>query len=97
MESANHVSNRNAGHRRFYGTGRYHDVKLSNASPQAKKLYNLMDRDGYVTRLTAAHYNIPNITARVSELRRIGIDVDCSVTKDAEGHEYGRWTIVKAS
>lgn len=88
-------TNKNAGHRLYDGTPNYHAAKILCATPQAKKVYELLQRDGRVTRLTALHYGVANVTARVAELRRLGIAVECEVVQDAEGREYGRWFLSK--
>jgi hypothetical protein len=86
-------ANRNAGHRMYFGTPLYHDVKLVNVSKQAKQVYNLMKRDGRITRYTAIKYGIANLTARITELRREGIGIGCEIKVDADGREYGSWNI----
>jgi hypothetical protein len=91
--TGNLTTNRNAGHRVYMGTQLFHGTKLGSVGPQAKKLYGLMERDRYVTRLTAMHYGVANVTARVAELRAAGINISCEVAKDADGREYGRWFI----
>lgn len=62
-------------------------------TPKAKKVFDLMQRDGHVTRLTAMHAGIPNVTARIAELRSAGVKVDCDVRTDINGNEYGRWSV----
>ena len=93
MQPAKTTANRNAGHRQYFGSGLFHDVKLGTVSPQAKRVYELLKRDGHVTRITAMHYGIPNVTARITELRAAGINVGCEVAIDANGREYGRWSL----
>ena len=92
MQTATNV----AGNRLYTGSTLYHDIKLENVTPQAQKVYNLMARDGHVTRLTALHYSIANLTARIAELRAAGIAVECELRTDANGNEYGRWFLAKA-
>lgn len=61
---------------------------------QAAQVFALMKRDGGLTRLTAMHYGIANLTARIAELRLdCNVNVQCEVKEDAEGREYGRWFI----
>ena len=61
---------------------------------QAAKVLDLIKRDGRVTRLTAMHYGIANLTARISELRLYGgLDIVCTEKVDAVGRRYGEWTI----
>jgi hypothetical protein len=63
-------------------------------TPQAVKVLNLIERDGHITRLTAMHYGIANITARIAELRLdYGINVACEEKVDAEGRVYGSWKL----
>ena len=66
-------------------------------TPQEQKVLNLMLRDGAVTRLTAMHYGIPNVTARISELRAklepMAYDILVDVKEDANGNEYGSWSL----
>jgi hypothetical protein len=63
---------------------------------QAKKVLALIERDGHLTRLTAMHYGIANITARITELRDAGYPVVCALAKDADGSRYGRWSLSKS-
>jgi hypothetical protein len=85
------VSNRNEAHRKYFPRlGGYCDA-ISN---QAGQVLHLMMRDGHVSRLTAMHYGVPNLTARVSELRKAGYPIDCEVKLDASGREYGRWFLM---
>lgn len=60
---------------------------------QAKQVLNLIQRDGAVTRLTAMHYGIANLTARITELRDHGYDVECYEKRDAAGRRYGSWRL----
>lgn len=46
-----------------------------------------------LTRVTAMHYGIMNVTARIAELRNDGFNVKCRWKMDAEGAEYGSWYI----
>lgn len=61
---------------------------------QCKKVRDLLRRDGSITRLTAMHYGIANVTARIADLRlRYGYDIKCDIREDAEGNRYGTWSI----
>lgn len=63
-------------------------------SPQVSQVLNLMQRDGYVTRLTAGHYGINNLTARFADLRlRHGYGIRCEKKTDALGRPYSRWSL----
>jgi hypothetical protein len=64
---------------------------------QAQQVLDLIERDGHITRLTAMHYGIANVTARITELRDAGIMVNCFVAKDADGSRYGRWSCLPKS
>jgi hypothetical protein len=60
---------------------------------QARKVLDLMQRDGSVSRLTAMHYGVANVTARITELRDYGYDVECVIKTDANGQKYGSWRL----
>lgn len=90
------VSNRNASKRVFYPI----DALIPREeflTKQGKQVLDLMRRDGRVTRMTALHYGVANLTARIAELRVEGYAVDCSVKLDANGKEYGVWTLKAAA
>lgn len=84
------VPNRNA-NRRVYGPT--FAPSVNGLSKQGKKVLELIQRDGRVTRMTALHYGVANVTARIAELRYEGFNVVCEVKVDAEGREYGNWKI----
>jgi hypothetical protein len=68
---------------------------MSNLDRQTKQVLSLMKRDGAITRLTAQHYGIVCLTARIADLRtRHGYSVQCDLKRDAEGRRYGSWRIV---
>ena len=58
---------------------------------QASQVLNLIRRDGSVTRLTAMHYGVANLTARIAELRTAGYNVVCTEKRDANKRRYGSW------
>ena len=89
MITAN-IRNRNAS-RRVYGP--LYAPSSANLSKQGKQVLALISRDGKVTRLTALHYGIANLTAHITELRYVGFNVVCEVKQDANGKEYGCWSI----
>ena len=63
-------------------------------APQTKQVLDLLKRDGHVTRLTAMHYGIANLTSRIAELRLDhGYNVVCSERRDAAGRRYGSWSL----
>lgn len=62
---------------------------------QTLQVLKVMRRDGQITRLSAAHYGIANVTSRIADLRiRHGVNVQCDLKRDAEGARYGAWRIV---
>jgi len=61
--------------------------------PQTAQVLKLIKRDGFITRLVAAHYGIANLTARISDLRSRNVKVACETKRDAEGRRYGYWTL----
>jgi hypothetical protein len=64
------------------------------ADKQTMQVLSLLRRDGNVTRLTAQHYGIANLTARIADLRLThGVNVRCQQRKDAEGRRYGVWSL----
>lgn len=67
---------------------------MNKMNAQTEKLLGLLNRDGHVTRLTAMHYGVANITARIADLRlRHDVNVVCEVCRDAAGRRYGRWHV----
>jgi hypothetical protein len=66
-------------------------------TPKAARVFELMKRDGGVTRLTAMHAGIPNLTARIAELRAADVIVDCETHTDIDGNQYGRWSIAPSN
>lgn len=46
-----------------------------------------------LTRLTAMHYNIMNVTARIAELREEGWRISCERKRDENGKTYGSWSL----
>lgn len=69
------------------------DRLAATVSRQAMKVLNIIQTSGSVTRLTAMHYGIANITARIAELRSAGIQVQCEENRDMNGARYGKWTL----
>jgi hypothetical protein len=60
---------------------------------QNSKLLTMMREGRSVSRLSAMHYGVMNLTARISELRASGHDVRCEMKTDIEGREYGAFTL----
>jgi hypothetical protein len=69
------------------------DRARTTVSRQAMKVLHIIQTSGSVTRLTAMHYGIANITARIAELRTAGIRVLCEENRDMNGARYGKWTL----
>lgn len=70
-----------------------YEIVGASITPKAKLVYDLMKRDGGVTRLTAMHAGIPNLTARIAELRNAGMIIDCENKIDIRGDRYGKWFV----
>lgn len=64
---------------------------------QNMKILKMLKEGRSITRLSAMHYGIMNLTARISELRNFGYDVKCRMKKDAEGREYGEFYLEGAA
>lgn len=63
-------------------------------SRQERTLLDLLERDGHVTRLTAMHAGIANVTARIAELRLdADVKIKAEVRKDIHGRRYARWSL----
>lgn len=69
-------------------------LKSFGKDTQCGKLLRLMERGRSVTRLTALHYGIMNLTARISDLRNAGYDVRCQWRRDDDGNDYGSFSLV---
>ena len=64
-------------------------------TPQATKLLTTLRAGRSVTRLTAMHMGIMNLTARVADLRNAGHEVACVwKSDDVNGTKYGSFTLV---
>jgi hypothetical protein len=64
-------------------------------TPQANKVLDIIKRDGHITRLSAMHYKISNVSARIAELRIEGrLNIVAIKAKDADGQAYSRWTLM---
>jgi len=90
------VANRNASKRSAHHILFFYphaaSIAVSLLSKQGRQVLELIRRDGRVTRLTALHYGVANLTARIAELREVGFNINCTVKLDANGKEYGEWT-----
>lgn len=62
-------------------------------SPQAKQVLNILKRDEGITLMTAAHYGVPNLSARLSDLKEAGYVINREQKKDLAGKKYSRWTL----
>lgn len=62
-------------------------------NPQTEKVLSLLRR-GPLTRLTAMHYGVMNLTARLADLRGLGYRISCASKRDANGARYGEFTLV---
>lgn len=61
---------------------------------QCEKLINLLKAGRSVTRVTAMHYGIMNLTARIADLRlRYNLNVICTRKNDANGNSYGSFSL----
>lgn len=60
---------------------------------QNGKLLAQFNQGRKVTRLTAMHYGIQNLTARISDLRNAGYDIVCNWQTDMEGNRYGEFEL----
>lgn len=68
------------------------EIRLSRVvCPQAARVVEIVKADGHITRLSAAHYGIANVTARLADLRNAGVKVRCISRRDAAGRRYGEW------
>lgn len=85
------IANRNESKRQFFPRPFGRPPFESALSPQAAKVLELIRRDGHVSRLTALHYGIANLTARIAELRFRRFAIDCKVKADGNGNKYGSW------
>lgn len=58
-------------------------------APQTQKVYDLLKRGQSLTRLTAMHYGVMNLTARITDLRKAGVSIKCDLKHDLNGNRYG--------
>lgn len=65
-------------------------------SAQNRLVLDILLRDNYITRVAAAHYNIANVTARISELRSAGFDIPAHTYHDLRGRRYARWVMTES-
>lgn len=72
----------------------------SRITKKARKVLEILDRDGGITHLTAQHYNIGSITKEIQRIRSArpsNFMINTVKRKDAEGNQYTRWTVKKAA
>lgn len=60
---------------------------------QNRKLLTMLQEGRLVTRVTAMHYGMMNLTARITDLRNAGHKVTCVTEYDADGHRYGSFSL----
>lgn len=60
---------------------------------QTQKIYQAMHEGRSVTRVTAMHMGVMNLTARIADLRNAGINVDCVMRYDTDGNRYGSFKL----
>lgn len=58
-------------------------------APQTQKVFNLLKNGQHLTRLTAMHYGVMNLTARITDLRQAGVSIRCDLKYDHDGNRYG--------
>lgn len=59
-----------------------------------QKVLGILKRDGHITRVVAAHYNIGCVRKAVSDLRKARFDIVTDKRIDSEGNKYTRWVLV---
>lgn len=67
-------------------------------TPQAKRVVDIMVRDGGITHLRAMHYNIGSITKELTRIRDampVGYKVARVTRKDADDHKYSHWMFAR--
>jgi hypothetical protein len=62
-------------------------------APQTQKLLTILEAGRSVTRVTAMHYGIMNLTARIADLRNAGFTVVCTTKRDVDGNRYGEFSL----
>jgi len=67
--------------------------KKGSPMSQTQKLLSQMRAGRSVTRLTAMHSGVMNLTARIADLRNQGHNIVCTWKKDMEGREYGEFSL----
>ena len=68
-------------------------MNKKSPTPQTQKVLKLLKSGKSVTRLTAMHYGIMNLTARITDLRKAGIPVRCEMKYDMDGNRYGSFSL----
>lgn len=63
------------------------------ATPQARKVLKLLASGERLSRVTAMHYGVMNLTARLADLRNAGWDVRCEIKRDVDGNRYGSFSL----
>lgn len=62
-------------------------------SKQARLVLRSLEAGRSVTRVTAMHYGVMNLTARISELRNAGYEITCTMRRDVAGDRYGEFVL----
>ena len=82
----------------------YHRIAQGRENPgwkkgkpvsQTQKLLTQMRAGRSVTRLTAMHSGVMNLTARIADLRAAGHNVICTMKTDMDGNEYGDFSLAE--
>jgi len=62
-------------------------------TPQSNKVLTALKNGRSVTRVTAMHMGVMNLTARITDLRNAGHDVICEMKHDIDGNRYGAFAL----
>jgi hypothetical protein len=68
---------------------------MSHLTPQAKKVLSALMQKRLVTRLTMMHLGVMNLTARITEIRGAGYNVECENDVDIDGNRFGKFKLAK--
>lgn len=64
-------------------------------TPQTKQTLDVLKKDQGITIMTAMHYGITNLSARLSDLKDAGFEVVREQKKDLRGQKYSRWYLTE--
>lgn len=62
------------------------------SAKQTNKVFTLL-QSGPVSRVTAMHYGVMNLTARIADIRNAGYKVECTIKTDHDGNRYGSFQL----